>query len=188
MTFLFLHNYWCNNLRWKNIYVQQFVWSPRPTSRRVCPRRQNKWLERYLLAPEIIASVVLFHKRFLLFWVFWFFTCKHTKSFRESQEQNQFNSLRIKMIKVTFFDWKVAVFGKEIAQCKKCTKQHFAISHIDRLKFWKILFVRVQFPFTPNLALEQITIESEQLPIIEKVVSLQKIIIRKKGHENLSLR
>jgi len=42
--------------------------------------------------------------------------------------------------------------------------------------------------YAPTKPPEQITIESEQLPIIEKVVSLQKIIIRKKGQENLSLR
>lgn len=64
-----------------------------------------------------------------------------------------------------------------MAKCKKCTKQYLAMPWIDCLEFWKILFVRVQFPFTPNLAPEQITIESEQLPIIEKVVSLRKIII-----------
>ena len=36
-----------------------------------------------------------------------------------------------------------------MAKCKKCTKQYLAMHRIDRLKFWKILFIRVQFPFTP---------------------------------------
>ena len=58
-----------------------------------------------------------------------------------------FNSLNIKMIKVTFFVWKEVVFGKKVAKCKKCTKQYLVMPQINRLEFWKILFVRVQFPF-----------------------------------------
>lgn len=42
---------------------------------------------------------------------------------------------------------------------------------IDRLEFWKILFERVQLPFTPTRP-EQISIESEKLYIVEKNVFL----------------
>ena len=59
-----------------------------------------------------------------------------------------FNLLNIKIIKVTFYDWKVAVPGKKMANCRKCTKQHLAVHRIDRLEFWKILPVRLHFPFT----------------------------------------
>jgi hypothetical protein len=32
----------------------------------------------------------------------------------------------------------VAVPGKKMANCRKCTKQHLAVHRIDRLEFWKI--------------------------------------------------
>lgn len=41
---------------------------------------------------------------------------KHTKFFRENQRQNQFNSLKVKYIKMTFFDIKVAGFDIKIAK------------------------------------------------------------------------
>ena len=43
----------------------------------------------------------------------------------------------------------MVVSGKKMAKCKKCTKQYLALHRIDRLEFWKILFVRAQFPFSP---------------------------------------
>ncbi len=33
-----------------------------------------------------------------------------------------FNSLRIKVIKMTFFDRKEVIYVKKIAKCKKCAK------------------------------------------------------------------
>ena len=40
-----------------------------------------------------------------------------------NQEQNTFNSLRINIIKVTFFDGKDAIFVIKDATCKKCEKE-----------------------------------------------------------------
>jgi hypothetical protein len=55
------------------------------------------------------------------FFVFdcYFLVGKNTKSSRDSQKQNQFNSLKIKYIKMTFLDIKVADFKIKIANCKE---------------------------------------------------------------------
>ena len=50
-----------------------------------------------------------------------------------------FNLLKIKYIKITFFDLKDAVSAMKIAYCKKCAKQKVCACRVGREGFWKIL-------------------------------------------------
>ena len=50
---------------------------------------------------------------------------------------------------MTFFDIKVAIFVKKIANYRKCTKPHMSTTYVNHLEFWKILDIRVHIPFTP---------------------------------------
>ena len=49
---------------------------------------------------------------------------------------------------MTFFDIKDVVFVKKIANSEKYAKLYLLLSHVNRLRFWKILSMRVQFPLT----------------------------------------
>ena len=49
---------------------------------------------------------------------------------------------------MTFYDIKDDVFVKKIANCIKCEKPKVTPLRVGRLDFWKILPLRLQFPFT----------------------------------------
>lgn len=56
---------------------------------------------------------------------------------RKNQEQNTFNSLRINIIKVTFFDGKDAIFAIKDVTCKKCEKSLANTPRVKHLDFWE---------------------------------------------------
>jgi hypothetical protein len=65
------------------------------------------------------------------------FARKVTKLKQTNQEQNTFNSLRINIIKVTFFDGKDAIFVIKDATCKKCEKSLANTPRVNHLDFWE---------------------------------------------------
>ena len=67
---------------------------------------------------------------------------KHTKSFWNNQWQNNINSLKVKYIKMTFFDIKVAEFVIKVANCKKYAKPKEVMCRMGWLEFWKNLAAR----------------------------------------------
>ena len=50
---------------------------------------------------------------------------------------------------MTYIDMKAAAFAIKIANCKKCAKARISACRVGQLDFWKILDVKVHFPFTP---------------------------------------
>ena len=71
---------------------------------------------------------------------------------RKNQEQNTFNSLRINIIKVTFFDGKDAIFVIKTASCKKCEKSYVNTPRVNHLDFWEDFTQESAFSVYPNLA------------------------------------
>ena len=52
-----------------------------------------------------------------------------------------FNLLKIKYIKITFFDLKDVVFVNKIADCRKIAKPQASTRRVGRCEFWKILAI-----------------------------------------------
>ena len=52
-----------------------------------------------------------------------------------------FNLLKIKYIKITFFDLKDVVFVNKIADCRKIAKPRVSTRRVGRCEFWKILAI-----------------------------------------------
>lgn len=52
-----------------------------------------------------------------------------------------FNLLKIKYIKITFFDLKDVVFVNKIADCRKIAKPRASTRRVGRCEFWKILAI-----------------------------------------------
>ena len=50
-----------------------------------------------------------------------------------------FNLLKIKYIKITFFDLKDVVFVNKIADCRKIAKPRASTRRVGRWNFWEIL-------------------------------------------------
>ena len=52
-----------------------------------------------------------------------------------------FNLLKIKYIKITFFDLKDVVFVNKIADCRKFAKPRASTRRVGRCEFWMILAI-----------------------------------------------
>ena len=52
-----------------------------------------------------------------------------------------FNLLKIKYIKIIFFDLKDVVFVNKIADCRKIAKPRASTRRVGRCEFWKILAI-----------------------------------------------
>ena len=61
-----------------------------------------------------------------------------------------------------------------MAKCKKYTNQFLATPRIGRLEFWKILFVTVPFPFTPQPRENQYPNKQHRKEVCGEAVKMQK--------------